>query len=74
MLGKKDKLKELLDIVNISEKKFEKLDYKEKQRYFKAKSKLASVVFVSRDKNGKGINYVKPIIPNSIQKELKGGK
>ncbi len=74
MLDKKDKLKELQDIVNISEKQFEKLDYKGKQRYFKAKSKLAKISFISRDKNGKGITYVKPLIPNSIQKELKGGK
>lgn len=59
MLNKKDKLKELLDIVNISEKQFDKLNYKEKQRYFKAKSKLARIVFTSRDKNGKGITYIK---------------
>lgn len=60
MLGKRERLKELLDIVNISEKQFEKLDYKGKQRYFKAKSKLSKISFVSIDKNGKGITYVKP--------------
>lgn len=59
MLEKKDKLKELQDIVNISEKEFEKLDYKGKQRYFKAKSKLARIVFISRDKNGKGKTFTK---------------
>lgn len=60
MLDKKDKLKELQEIVNISESQFKKLDYKGKQRYFKAKNKLAKISFISRDKNGKGITYIKP--------------
>lgn len=59
MKDKKNKLKELQDIVNISEEEYEKLDFKGKQRYFKAKSKLAKIVFVSKDKNGKGITCVK---------------
>lgn len=67
MKGKKDKLKELQDIVNISEKQFEKLDFKGKQKYFKAKNKLANVFFVSRNKNGKGVTYIKP-------KEVQYGK
>lgn len=54
------KLKELLEITNISEEEFEKLDFKGKQRYFKAKNKLCKLSFVSRDKNGKGITYRKP--------------
>lgn len=74
MKGKKNKLKELQDIVNISEKQYEKLDFKGKQKYFNAKSKLAKIVFVSKDKNGKGITYIKPLISNSIKKEIKGGK
>lgn len=60
MKDKKDKLKELKNIVNITDKQFEKLDFKEKQKYFKAKCKLANVSFVSRDKNGKGLTYIKP--------------
>ena len=51
------KLKELLKITNISDKKLEKLNFKEKQKYYKAKSKLCTIAFVSRDKSGKGITY-----------------
>lgn len=69
MLDKKDKLKELHDIVNISDKQFEKLDYKGKQRYFNAKSKIAKVSFISRNKYGKGITYVKQLIPDPILKK-----
>lgn len=57
---RKEKLEKLLKITNISEKELEKLDYKGKQEYFKAKSKLCNVVFSSRDKNGKGLTYRKP--------------
>lgn len=59
MLDKSNKLKELQDIVNISEKEFEKLDFKGKQRYFKAKNKLCKIAFVSRDSKGNGITYRK---------------
>ena len=69
MLNKKGKLKEVLDIVNISEKQFDKLNYKEKQRYFKAKSKLCKISFTSRDKNDKGITYVKPKEDKNEQKD-----
>lgn len=53
------KLEKLLKITNISEKKLDKLNWKEKQQYFRAKSKLCTISFVSRDKNGKGITYRK---------------
>lgn len=53
------KIKELLKITNISTKEFEKLDYKGKQKYFKAKQKLCNVYFISRDKKGNGITYTK---------------
>lgn len=56
---REEKLKELLDITSISDKKFEKLDYKGKQKYFKAKNKLATVFWSSKDKNGKGLTYRK---------------
>ena len=56
---KNKKLKELLKITNISEEEIEKLDYKEKQKYYKAKNKLCRISFVSRDKNGNGITYKK---------------
>ena len=39
------KLKELVDIVNISDKKLEKLNYKEKQQYYRAKNKLCKVFY-----------------------------
>ena len=56
---KAKKLEQLLKITNISEEEIEKLDYKEKQKYYKAKSKLCRVSFVSRDKDGNGITYKK---------------
>ncbi len=56
---KTKKLKKLLNIVNISEKKLDKLSYREKQEYYKAKSKLGTIVFVSRDKNGNGLTFRK---------------
>ena len=42
------------------EDKLEKLNYKEKQKYYRAKNKLCKVVFVSRNKRGKGLTYRKP--------------
>lgn len=54
------KLEKLLKITNIDDKYLNKLSYKEKQQYYKAKSQLCRVAFVSRDKDGKGITYVKP--------------
>lgn len=65
-IKRKKKLDKLLKITNISDKELEKLDYKSKQQYFKAKSKLCTVVFTSRDKNGKGLTYRK-------LKAIKGG-
>lgn len=59
-IKRQKKLDKLLKITNISDKELSKLDYKGKQQYFKAKSKLCSVVFTSRDKAGKGITYRKP--------------
>lgn len=56
---KNKKLEELLKITDISEEEIEKLDYKEKQKYYKAKSKLCRISFVSRDKDGNGITYKK---------------
>lgn len=63
-IKREKKLKKLLEIINITEEEFEKLDFKGKQRYFKAKSTLCKVSFVSKDKDGKGITYRK-------QKEVK---
>lgn len=59
MIEQKDKLSELLKIINISEEEFKRLNYKEMQRYFRAKSKLCKVFFVSRSKDGKGLTYKK---------------
>lgn len=59
-IKRKKKLDKLLKITNISDKELSKLDYKGKQQYFKAKSQLCKISFVSRDKNGKGITYRKP--------------
>lgn len=56
-IKRQKKLQKLLKITNIDDKKLAKLNYKEKQQYFKARSKLCKVSFVSKDKNGKGITY-----------------
>lgn len=53
------KLRELLNIVEISEEEVDKSSIKQKQRYYSAKSKLGKLVFVSKDKNGNGITYKK---------------
>ncbi len=58
--NKKDRLEELLKIVSISDEELEKLTYKEKQKYYRAKNKLCKVVFVSRNKQGKGLTYRNP--------------
>ena len=56
---KEKKLKEMIKIANMSEQEVEKLDYKGKQRYYKTKSKLGTILHTSRDKDGKGITYRK---------------
>lgn len=58
--NKEDKLEKLLKIVSISDEELEKLNYKEKQTYYRTKNKLCKVVFVSRNKQGKGLTYRKP--------------
>ena len=54
-----DKLKEMIELANMPEEEVEKLDYKGKQKYYRAKSKLGTKIHTSRDKNGKGITYRK---------------
>jgi hypothetical protein len=68
-IKREKKLQELLKITNISEEEVAKLDFKEKQKYFKAKSKLCKISFTSRDKNNKGITYVKPKEDKNEQKD-----
>nr|DAU89335.1 MAG TPA: hypothetical protein [Caudoviricetes sp.] len=68
-IKREKKLQELLKITNISEEEVAKLDFKEKQKYFKAKSKLCKISFTSRDKNDKGITYVKPKEDKNEQKD-----
>lgn len=56
MLGnyrEEEKLKKLVELANISEEEYEKLDWKGRQAYFKAKCKLGKVFY-----QGKG-PYVK---------------
>lgn len=59
------KTEELLRIVNISEEELEKLNFKEKQKYYAAKSKLGKIIHKSNDANGKGITF-------SYQEQIKG--
>ena len=58
-IKRQKKLEKLLKITNISEKQLDKLSYKEKQQYYKAKSKLCTISFVSKGKDGKGLTYRK---------------
>lgn len=59
IIKKNNKLQKLLKIINISKEEVENLNFRDKQKYYYAKSKLCKVSFVSRDKNGKGITYRK---------------
>ena len=58
-LKRKKKLEKILKLTDIPESEINKMDYKLKQEYFKAKSQLGKLVFVSRNKKGEGITYVK---------------
>ncbi|MBQ8892533.1 MAG: hypothetical protein IJ068_06705 [Bacilli bacterium] len=58
-MKKKKTLQDLLDITNISDEDFQKLNWKEKQKYYNAKCKLGKICFVSRNKEGKGLTYRK---------------
>ena len=60
LFKKKSKVEKMIEKTNITEKELEKLNYKEKQEYYRFKSKLGRVFFVSRDKDGNGITYRKP--------------
>lgn len=64
------KLKELLEITKISEEEVEKLSFRDKQKYYKAKSQLGKLSFASKDKNGNGITYKKPLVPNKVLKDI----
>lgn len=54
-----EKTKELLEIINISEEEVEKLNHREKQKYYNAKTKLGTIVHRSRDNKGNGITFKK---------------
>lgn len=54
-----EKLDELLKTVEISEEEFEQLDFKGKQKYYKAKSQLGRYSHKSKDEKGNGIIFKK---------------
>ena len=54
-----EKLKELVELANMTEKQLEKADYKLKQAHYRAKSKLCKIFFISQDKKGNGMTYIK---------------
>lgn len=56
---RQEKLEDLLKIVDISEEEFDKLDFKGKQKYYKAKSKLGKYSHKSKDDKGNGIIFKK---------------
>lgn len=47
-------------IMNMSDEEIDKLNYKEKQSYYKIRQKLGRISFVSKVKDGEGMTYVKP--------------
>lgn len=57
MNNKNDKLEHLIDLANKTDEEIEKMNYKEKQKVYKAKSSLGKIVFNSKDKNGNGKTY-----------------
>lgn len=62
MNNKNDKLAHLVDLANKTDEEIEKMNYKEKQKVYKAKSSLGKIVFISKDKNGNGKTYKKMIV------------
>lgn len=62
MLGnvrENEKLKELVELANMTEKQLENANYKQKQAHYRAKSKLCKIFFISQDKKGNGMTYIK---------------
>ena len=47
----------ITQILNIKDEDLDKMNYKERQKYYKIRSKIAKIVHKSRDKKGKGITY-----------------
>lgn len=48
MRVKKDKFKEMVELINTPEKKVKKMDYKQKQKYYNARSKIGRVFHDSK--------------------------
>lgn len=63
MINKLDKrmkkAEDTIKLANTPDKDIEKMDYKQKQKVFKAKSKVMKIFHVSKGKNDKGITYIK---------------
>ncbi len=55
--SKKEKL--IIKLASLDDSKIEKLTYKEKQKCFKAKSRVGRYVFISKNNGGKGVTYRK---------------
>lgn len=55
--NKKEKM--IIKLASLDDSKIEKLTYKEKQKCFKAKSRVGRYVFISKNNDGKGITYRK---------------
>ena len=58
-LEKSKKEKMIIKLASLDDSKIEKLTYKEKQKCFKAKSRVGRYVFISKNNDGKGITYRK---------------
>ena len=49
----------IIKLASLDDSKIEKLTYKEKQKCFKAKSRVGRYVFISKNNDGKGTTYRK---------------
>ena len=65
-MERKEKVDKLIELANKTDEEVEKMSFKEKQQYYKAKSKLGTIIFKSKDEDGNGRTYKKMPIPNQM--------
>lgn len=62
---------EIDKIVNTTDEEISQMSFKEKQEYFKKRNKLCKIIYVSRDKKGKGNTYIKKNQDQDISIDIK---
>lgn len=56
-LKHEEKINEMKELTKLNEEEISKLNYKEKQAYYRAKNKFGNIRFISKDNRGQGITY-----------------